>query len=233
MSAADSPGRSTGAPDAGRPEQVDPATVDLRLRRRIRAKQQVQTEALALFAKKGYQQTSVEDIADAAVISPRTFYRYFACKEDVVLWDAYDDLPLQQLWHARAGEDPYTVMVRRLREFTVQLYAQDREGFLLRVQLSYQVPEIRARFVLRQLDLLMPYYLELIREIGVPDDELRASVQVAAAFSALLVAVERWQRNDGVEDLPRLVDDALAALDDLPGRLARGASAGGSGADRP
>lgn len=188
---------------------------DLRLRRRIRTKEQVQAEALALFVSKGYEQTSVEEIAHAAAISPRTFYRYFACREDVVLWDAYDELPPEQLWDARPGEDPFAVMIRRIRELTEQLYAQDRDGFLLRAQLSYRVPEIRARFVNRMWDLLQPHHDELLRTLGRSGDDLSVTVPLAAAFSAVLVAVERWQRHDGTEDLPRLIDEALAALGTL------------------
>jgi AcrR family transcriptional regulator len=173
---------------------------------------QLQAEAIALIVQKGYEQTSVEDIAHAAAISPRTFYRYFACKEDVVLWDEYDELPASELWNANEGEDPFTLMVRRLRELTVQLYQQNPQRLLLRTRLCYTVPAIRARFINQQLDMLGPYYTELAEATGVESDDLRFLVPLAAAFAAMLVAMERWQRNDGREDLPALVDEALAAL---------------------
>jgi AcrR family transcriptional regulator len=63
---------------------------DLRERKRTRTRLAIQADAIRLFAEKGYENTTVEDIAYAAAISPRTFFRYFPTKEDVVLWDEYD-----------------------------------------------------------------------------------------------------------------------------------------------
>lgn len=212
MATSEGPGGRRGTPQDG----WDPlAGADLRLRRRVRTKTQVQAEALALFVEKGYEQTSVEDIADAAAISPRTFYRYFSSKEDVVLWDAYDDLPPAQLLDARPGEDPFTLMTRRLRAVTQELHAHDRETYLLRAQLSYRVPEIRAQFVNRILDRLEPFYRQLETSLGRDLDDVRVTVPLAAAFAAMVVAVERWQRHGGTESLPHLVDEAFSALGGL------------------
>ena len=208
-------------PSRGTPESTwDPlGGADLRLRRRVRTKNQVQAEALALFAEKGYQQTSVEDISRAAAISPRTFYRYFASKEDVVLWDAYDELPPAQLLDAHPGDDPLTFIIRRMRAVTEELDAHDHDSFLLRVQLSYRVPEIRAQFVNRLLDRLEPYYTQLETSLHRSLDDVQVAVPLAAAFAAMLVAVDRWQRHGGTESLPQLLDDAFSALGDLAPRL--------------
>jgi AcrR family transcriptional regulator len=198
------------------PAPSPPRAADLRRRRRIRTKLQVQAEALALFQGRGYQQTSVEDIAHAAAISPRTFYRYFACKEDVVLWDEFDDVPPAQVWDVRPGEDAFAVTVRRLREMTGELLSGDRERLLLRATLSYQVPEVRSRFVMRMFELLGAYLSPLASTVGTPSEDFRVAVPMAAAFSAMLVAVERWQRDGGTDDLLRLIDEAIAALPGLP-----------------
>ena len=58
---------------------------DLRERKRTKTRLMIQAEAFRLFAEKGYENTTVDDIAFAAAISPRTFFRYFPTKEDVVL----------------------------------------------------------------------------------------------------------------------------------------------------
>jgi AcrR family transcriptional regulator len=185
---------------------------DLRSRKRIRTKQMVQKEALRLFALKGYEQTTVDDIAHAAAMSPRTFFRYFPSKEDVVLWDEYDERPIQEFWQTAAGEDPFAQLILRVRATMADLYHKDPELLLSRIKLSFTVPEVRARFLDQQLTLVGPYLEKLADAIGAPRDDLKLPVSLAALYAAIMVAVERWQRNDGREDLLGLVDDAIAAL---------------------
>src|SRR5215475_6141459 len=77
---------------------------DLRERKRTRTRLAIQAEAIRLFAEKGYENTTVEDIAYAAAISPRTFFRYFPTKEDVVIWDEYDPVLEDLVAERPAGE---------------------------------------------------------------------------------------------------------------------------------
>jgi AcrR family transcriptional regulator len=185
---------------------------DLRQRRRIRTKLMVQKEALRLFADKGYEQTTVDDIAHAAAISSRTFFRYFPAKEDVVLWDEYDEQPLQDLWHLRPGEDPIAQLILLIRDTMGDLYHRDPQLLLTRIKLSFSVPEIRARFFDQQATMIGPYLDQIGKAAGAGPDDLRLRVILSAFYAAVLVAVERWQRHDGREDLLRLFDDAIVAL---------------------
>lgn len=184
----------------------------LRQRKRVRTKQMVQKEALRLFADKGYGETTVDDIAHAAAMSARTFFRYFPTKEDVVLWDEYDERPLQELWPRRPGADPFAQLILLARETIADLYHKDPELLLTRIKLSFTVPEVRARFLDQQMTLIGPYFAQIADIIDAPRDDLRLPVTLAALYAAMLVAMERWQRHDGREDLLRLVDDAIAAL---------------------
>jgi AcrR family transcriptional regulator len=193
------------------PPEPEPK-LDLRTRRRIRTKQMVQKEALRLFADKGYHQTTVDDIAHAAAMSSRTFFRYFPTKEDVVLWDEYDEHPVSELWQARPGEDPLAQLILRVREVIADVYHKDPELLLARVRLSFAVPDVRARFINEQMNMAGPYIRELANAVGVQQDDLRLPVTLAALVSAMLVAVERWQSHDGQEDLLALFDDSIAAL---------------------
>jgi AcrR family transcriptional regulator len=65
------------------------AAPDLRTRRRTETRLQIQQAALDLFEQQGVEVTTVDEIAGAAGVSPRTFFRYFATKEESVLFDMY------------------------------------------------------------------------------------------------------------------------------------------------
>src|SRR5512132_3617758 len=103
---------------------------DLRERKRTRTRLMIQSEALRLFDSKGYAQTTVEEIAHAAAISPRTFFRYFPSKEDVVLWDEYDPLAAELL-ESRPDDEPLAETFRVVvREALGGLYRRDPERLL-------------------------------------------------------------------------------------------------------
>jgi AcrR family transcriptional regulator len=197
------------------PEQPRGAhSFDLRERKRSRTRLSIQTEALRLFTEKGYGHTTVEQIADAAAISPRTFFRYFPTKEDVVIWDEYDPLALDLL-DSRPGDEPLAETFRAvLRETLGGLYRRDPERLLTRIQLSFTVPELRARFLddrTHGVEMLAPL---LAHKRGDPPDELRLRVIGSSLLAAVFVALDLWQKDSGKRDLLALLDHAVDALAD-------------------
>jgi AcrR family transcriptional regulator len=173
----------------------------------------IQTEALRLFAEKGYAQTTVEEIADAALISPRTFFRYFPSKEDVVIWDEYDDPVAVEQLAARPDDEPLAETVRAvIRETLGGLYRHDPERLLTRVHLASTVPELRARLLDEQT-----HGIEQLRELlgsrrGARVDDLTLRVLGSAMLAAVFVALDAWQRDGGKADLLALLDQATDAL---------------------
>ena len=77
----------------------------LRARKKAATRRALQEHALRLFLADGYDATTVDAIAQAANVSPMTFYRYFPTKEDVVLADDYDPM-LGSLIAARPADEP-------------------------------------------------------------------------------------------------------------------------------
>ena len=172
----------------------------------------IQAEAYRLFSEKGYADTTVEDIADAAAISPRTFFRYFPTKEDVVIWDEYDPLALELL-DARPDDEPLAETFRAIiRETLGGLYRHDPEQLLARLTISATVPEIRARIRdagTHGIEELAPL---LAHKTRARPDELQLRVIGSAMLAAVFVALDVWQKDGGKGDLLALFDRAIDAL---------------------
>jgi AcrR family transcriptional regulator len=185
---------------------------DLRGRKRIRTRLMIQGEAMRLIAAKGYENTTVDDIAYAAAISPRTFFRYFPTKEDVVMWDEYDPI-VPDLFDARPVDEPLAESLRAvLHEALGGLYARDRDELLLRARLLTTVPELRGRLREEQRSGDKRMAEQLARRRGLPADDLAVQVLAAAFSAAIIVALERWVEDDGKSDLLELLDRALESL---------------------
>jgi AcrR family transcriptional regulator len=206
-------------PDGGSPRTQSARSFDLRERKRTRTRLMIQGEAMRLFAEQGYAATTVEEIADAAAISPRTFFRYFPTKEDVVLWDEYDP-EVTELFAARpVDEPPVAKMCAVIRETLGGLYRRDPDELLFRVRLLGSVPELHARFL-----ELQGQAGELMASAfaGGPNgpDELQLRVTAAALNACVITAIGQWERAGGKEDVVALFEQALAALrsgiDELP-----------------
>lgn len=85
----------------------------LRERKKQRTKEALLQAAFDLFSRQGFDATTVEDIAEAVEVSPRTFFRYFATKEDVVL-SMMDDMSaaMQAAFEARPADEPVLTALR-------------------------------------------------------------------------------------------------------------------------
>jgi AcrR family transcriptional regulator len=185
---------------------------DLRERKRTRTRLMIQAEAMRLFAEQGYENTRVDEIAYAAAISPRTFYRYFPTKEDVVMWDEYDPTTLDFL-ERRPANEPFAETMRAfIREAVGGLYRRDPEELLLRARLLLTVPELRARMMEEQRTAGQMLASWLAERQGPAADEIELRVVATALGAAVMVAMDVWQTEDGKPDLLALVDRATAAL---------------------
>ena len=84
----------------------------LRARKKAETRRSIQEHALRLFLEKGYDATTVEEIAAAAGVSHMTFFRYFPNKHAVVENDDYDPMIAELIRNRPAGEDPLTAIRR-------------------------------------------------------------------------------------------------------------------------
>jgi AcrR family transcriptional regulator len=109
------------------------AAVGLRERKKARTREALQDAALELFTRQGFDRTTIEEIADACEVSPRTFFRYFPTKEDVLFAHAEErrERLLGLIASQPADEAPLGALHAGMRELAVD-YQGDREAMVAR-----------------------------------------------------------------------------------------------------
>ena len=187
----------------------------LRERRRARTRDDIEAAALGLFLEHGYDATTTEEIAEAALVSPRTFFRYFASKEDVLLARGRDEMVLAARSLAeRPADEPLMDSLRELLQVFAAVYGgeSDRERQLCWIRLVNTTPHLAAAFLemLHGMELVLRDFVAARLGLAARDRRPRL---VAAAFStAFRVAAETWQESDGSADMTLLVRENVEAL---------------------
>jgi AcrR family transcriptional regulator len=116
-----------------------------RERKKTRTREQLTEAAVRLFAERGFEQTKVDDIVAAADVVPRTFFRYFACKDDALFswYDLPRDATVAALRSRPRGEGFVTALIAALDE---SVRASDAQRVLrLTGQVVAKSPELRGR----------------------------------------------------------------------------------------
>lgn len=119
--------------------------LSLRERKKLKTRRSIQEHALRLFLEQGYDATTVEQIAEAAEVSPSTLFRYFPTKEDTVLTDEYDPVIVESLRAQPPELSPAEALRAMLNEIVGAMYAGDRQRILDRSRFMLSVPSLRAR----------------------------------------------------------------------------------------
>ncbi len=184
----------------------DSLPMSLRERKKRLAQATIEETALRLFQQRGYEHTSIQDIADAVMMSSRTFFRYFASKEDVLLepMRAIQSEGLRFLEHAAPTESPHAAL-RATFEYLASLYQQQRASFLTRYHVVMQIPSI-ASIYLYALVEKEPALCDALcsrLETGTPRNKMR--FLVAIYMAALRVALEEWLEQEAQRDLVSLL----------------------------
>jgi AcrR family transcriptional regulator len=190
---------------------ADPPRPGLRERKKAKTRALIQAHAVRLFVEQGYDETSIEQIAEAAEVSPSTVFRYFPTKADLVIYDELDDV----LIAAYRAQDPGRGVVGALRDAMRSAFGSfTREDIALQVEratLLTTVPELRSA-MLDELVRTMHEIAGLIAERSgrsVDDDEV-----VALAGAVIGVSIGAWFGAGGGDWTERFVEriDAGMAL---------------------
>jgi len=179
----------------------------------------IQAHAVRLFTERGYDATTVTDVAEAAAVSPMTVYRHFPTKEDLVIVDRHGELVAERIAASSAGQP----LVRRIGGALIESattltgagHGDDltaNEQFLLaRLRLMISTPALRAR----HLDNHYALQQAIVDALGVdgtdPDTAFHAQAAASACLAAMHTALVRWAKDDGRTALPGVIAKALTA----------------------
>ncbi|GIH25441.1 hypothetical protein Aph01nite_37510 [Acrocarpospora phusangensis] len=186
----------------------------LRERKKARTRRTIQEQALRLFAEHGYDATTIEQIAEAAEISPSTIFRYFPTKEDIVVQDDYDPLLARVLAEQPKDKPPLRALRDAFRESMALIPPEEQREILARARLQLTIPAIRSRVMQNMLDTLDQLSSVIAQRAGRDPADLEVVTLTGAVIGALIPTLQRWVAEDGARPLSELVDEALALLEE-------------------
>jgi AcrR family transcriptional regulator len=196
--------------------QLAPGGSSRRTRKKIRTREALAEAAIELFSQVGYQETTVEAIADMVDVSRRTFHRYFPCKEDVLFADAADRLALfRAALEQRPSDEPVLAAVRAaVRELAQDLAARpDIER--TRLQLIESTPSLLAQH-LRYQDELAAAVTEYAAERAEPGTDPAWPAMLGACTVAVVRAMRRrWMAAEVEGTLADALDHGFDILTHL------------------
>ncbi|MGW7428550.1 TetR family transcriptional regulator [Streptomyces sp. NPDC054861] len=199
---------------------------------RLKMRRELATAAMELFATKGYEATTVDEIAAAAGVARRTFFRHFRSKEEAIFPDHDDTLVRAEavLNAAPPHEHPLDTVCRGIKE-VMKMYAGSPAVSVERYRLTREVPTLREREIasVARYERLFTRYLlghfdERDHHDG-NDDPLLAEVAASAVVTAHNHVLRRWLRAGGQGDVEAQLDHAFAIVRETFGS--------GIGAGRP
>jgi AcrR family transcriptional regulator len=184
----------------------------LRERKKARTRASIREHALRLFQEHGYHDTTVEQIAEAAEVSPSTFFRYFPTKEDVVLQDDFDVLAVELFETQPADLSPIAAFRATAAQMFGALSAEDLARLRETTELTFNVPEVRARALdefARTIDVMAA---AIARRAGRSPDEFAVRNVAGALIGVIMSATMPWG-GQPYEDMFGRIDAALAHLE--------------------
>jgi AcrR family transcriptional regulator len=187
----------------------------LRERRKRLTAAELEAAALRLFGERGFDAVTVDDIAAEADVSRRTFFRYFASKEDVLLADHFVQLArLREAITARPPDEPVLTALRNALLSMSSDFEDRKEMVILRGRIMRETPSLQARSLVHQKTWEEAMQQMVAERLGVdPTLDLRPGVVSATTLAAMRVAFQTWLSSGAKGDLIAMTAEALDLLD--------------------
>jgi AcrR family transcriptional regulator len=190
----------------------------LRERKRQAAMRTIQEKALDLFDERGFAAVTIEEIADAAEVSPSTVYRYFGTKEGLIVSDEFEALSQEALADLVDLNDPVGSVRRIVTKYEstapgIDMAARAGQGPWRRVRYFFQEPSCRLA-VYGLLDQASNRIAaSMVTRGGM--SQTKARVAAHAFVFGYFAALEQWYLDGGVHPIAHYVDEGMSVLRDV------------------
>ena len=190
---------------------ASPEKLGLRERKKQQTREKIAQVAVRLFAERGYDHTTLAEIAEAADVAPRTIFAYFESKEDILLCGErsfLDDLK-RRLDERPAG----TTTVDALREFLSTIPPQDEDD-LLRKKVMSENPDLQMKAHAGHTRLEPMLAESIAKDLGAQPDDLQPMLAAASVTAAFISVRDRiFAAEEGGEPITH--EQAMATLDQV------------------
>ncbi|HTU87234.1 MAG TPA: TetR family transcriptional regulator [Solirubrobacteraceae bacterium] len=193
------------------PLDVSDPKPGLRERKKQQTREKIAHVALELFAERGYDETTLAEIADAAEVAPRTIFAYFESKDDILLGGERSFLDdLKRLLDERPAG---TTTVDALREFLSRIPPRDEEDLLRKkVMRANPVLQMKAHAGHTRLEPMLAQ--SIAKDLGAEPDDLQPMLAAASVTAAFISVRDRiFEAESGGE--PMTHEQAMAILDQV------------------
>jgi AcrR family transcriptional regulator len=193
----------------------------LRSRKKAKTRLAIEDSALALFEQRGYEATTVEEIAEGAEVSTTTFFRYFPSKAEVLLSDHGEQLPAlrEAIMGRPRSEDDLTAVRRAVQREWVAAIDPDRTARKARIVDSSDL--LQGMSYHRGRGWLVAVSDALAQRRGLEDPDDSSVVAARVALGVLAFAVEGWIAGGCVADLRESVDHGFDVMNGLCGQWSK------------
>ena len=188
-----------------------PTKPGLRERKKLQTRGTIARAALRLFAERGYDETTLADIAEAADVAPRTIFAYFDSKEDILLSE--EGTFLNDLKRRLDQRPAATTTVDALREFLGCMESPDEDA-KLRKKVIMANPALQAKMRARHVQLEPMLAESIARDLGAEPGDIRPLL-VAASMTAAFTSVRDrlFEAESGGEPITH--EQSMSILDEV------------------
>lgn len=188
-------------------------TQSLRQKHVDRTRQAIVDAAFALFAERGLAATTVDDIAERADVSPRTFFRYFPTKESVLFHDADSKVQaIRDRLAERPNDEPTSECLMAILRSLADELAGDPDRTQLICRLSAETNSLLSSSRRMMIDQFSAAIVETVSERnGTPVNDVALRAMAASVVACGATAIQCWIDDGGRGDVQSYLDQAVSA----------------------